>query len=275
MVLLAVISGGIGALLGLVGLSYLRAYWTITGTEPTDVAAVSDTMDEVALMGTAMAVGEPGTAPFSASETLVCDWDFDDLGGDQGKWSTVESGAEVAPFVLADETGEIVVDPRGADWQLDQRFQVTIHDEEPPQAIRSFLDEQGMEPNAEKRLLKDDRRYTERRLDPGDEVYVYGPVKRGPAEDAPSGTVESYIGTDSADADNIAGQASMTAQRDILPFVGDSKGTLSIGGAEESSLFTLAVADGSIPTDQYRKYGLFLFLFGLTFVGIGIALLMT
>lgn len=55
---------GIGGAMILLGSSPLRAYLTVRGTVPTDVAAIDPEMDEVELVGTAQSVGEPLRAPY-------------------------------------------------------------------------------------------------------------------------------------------------------------------------------------------------------------------
>lgn len=275
MVLFLLLFGGIGAVVGLVGLAFLKAYWTMARSDPTPVREVTASTGEVELSGTARAIGEPIRSPFEDEDCVLCTWSMQrPSGGNQGSnWHDVASGQEYDPFILDDGTGEIVVDPNGAEWALEEeRVQTTDTDTPPSQPVRKFLAEKDMEPLAEAESPPHrKRKFRESRLDDGEEVYVYGPVKAGPHESAGHGTVQPYIGTDSTDAQHIDGRATMVFEKDIFPFVGDSDKTLKVGGAGEGTVFAVADTGESAAQRRYLKRGSIALVFGLLFLGAAVA----
>lgn len=270
MVLFMLFFGGIGVLIGLVGLAHLKAYWTMASSDTMPISEVTGGMTEVALSGTARAIGEPIRSPFEDKDSVLCTWKIKRPGaGNNGGWATVASGQEYDPFVLDDGTGEIIVDPNGAEWTLEKEsVQRTDTDTPPPQPVRKWLSENDMEPLAEAESPQHkNRRFQERRLDDGEEVSVYGPVKQGPPEVDVHGVVQPYVGTDSTDTQHIDGRTTMVFQKDILPFVGDAEKTLKVGGAGEGTVFAIADSTGSAAQRRYLKRGAIALAFGIMFAG--------
>lgn len=94
--------------------------------------------------------------------------------GDDSRWVTVDSGREVRPFHLDDGTGDVLVDPEGADLRLprDARIRAEGFDELPEPA-QEFVREND-EVDVQDGWFTDDRRYTEWRIEPDQTVYVFG-----------------------------------------------------------------------------------------------------
>ena len=257
-------------LLALLGVVQLRAYVKLAGTSTTDVASVTEDVKDVALSGTARPLGDLLPSRFEEADTLVNRWDFSEYRrGENSKWVRLESGMEAEPFLLDDGTGEIVVDPTGADWMFGIDFTlITDVDERPPRRIMQFLHDHDRTLNAEKEGVKLKRRYREKRLDPGDDVFVYGPVKPGRIEGAPGSAVDVSIGTDRRPEDGNALNTGVRLTPSLLPFVGDPAETLSLGGASEGSLFTVADASHENSKSRYLKTGVGSLVFSAVLVGI-------
>lgn len=206
----ALIFAGLPAVVGLVCLAnsihLLRRYVKLDRVPPTDVVAVDGDEETVELVGRAYPADEPLTSPFQGEDTLAYWWAIKQfkLNSSRNHWR--ESGRETTPFVLKDSTGEILVDPEGADIAIDltaEREVVLETDDEtlPTAPAREKLDELDMEVAAESSDTYRSRKFYAKRLDVGEQVHVYGPVRPGPAENAPDNVVQPYIGTDGRTAD--------------------------------------------------------------------------
>jgi hypothetical protein len=283
MVVFMLLFGGIGAVVTAVGVAYLRGYWRVRRTDPTDAVAVSPEQDVVELTGTAHPVGEPYRAPFSDADALLCEWSVErhDTTGDGSSWREIDSDQAFAPFRLDDGTDETIVDPNGAEWTLQSDFTVeTEPDSRPPLEIRRYLEETPFESlyrTDEDERRTDKRRYRERRLDAGSEVYVYGPVQSGPIRGVPETEGEPVVSSDRAAEERaVSGRATTFLTPGIVPGVGEPEETFSLGAADESVVFV--VADGGEASAQRRllkrglavtAIGLVLFLFPLVAVLFG------
>lgn len=270
MVVFQLLFAGLGAVVTAVGVAYLRAYWKLRGIDPTDVIAVSADQEGVELEGRAYPVGEAYQAPFSGTDAILCEWSAEryDTRGDDSSWRTIDSGQEYAPFLLDDGTGEIVVDPNGAEWTLDRDFDVqTDPESQPPLEIRRYLEDTSVDslyrtPEDERRTEK--RRYRERRLDAGEEVYVYGPVREGPIRGVPDTEGRPVIKSDQAAAEPaVEGRATTMLTPGILPGVGDPEETFSLGAAGEVDIFTISDSGEAAAQRKLLKRGAMVTVFGL------------
>jgi hypothetical protein len=99
--------------------------------------------------------------------------------GSLTQFEPIDGGAVAEPFLLDDGTGQVRVDPGGATFRLepDSTRQVDGGDA-PPERIRRYIDSNADVDDEELTVnlgpigwgVGDDRRYVERRLEPGDEV---------------------------------------------------------------------------------------------------------
>jgi hypothetical protein len=106
--------------------------------------------------------------------------------GSLTQFEPIDGGAVAEPFLLDDGTGQVRVDPGGATFRLepDSTRQVDGGDA-PPERIRRYIDSNADVDDEELTVnlgpiewgVGDDRRYVERRLEPGDEVLVCGAAR--------------------------------------------------------------------------------------------------
>lgn len=124
-------------------------------------------------------------APFTGTDCLVCRWTVEEYEqrGKHSHWRTVDEGVWSRPFVLADDTGRVLVEPDGAELSLEEDDTVRVDGgETPPRRVQQFVDANDRVDDEDGRLdlgvvsiaTGDDRRYVEERLDPGDSAHVFG-----------------------------------------------------------------------------------------------------
>jgi hypothetical protein len=136
----------------------------------------------VELAGTALQMdGEPILAPLTG---LPCCWySFKiERRGDKG-WFTAASGTSDHLFLLQDATGNCIIDPEGADvtsdqkdvWQGDTPLTVSHSGNKLPSSW-NLLIKLGQSANTTE-AIGPSRRYTERRIHSGDQLYAIGLFK--------------------------------------------------------------------------------------------------
>ncbi|MFC4358214.1 GIDE domain-containing protein [Halobium salinum] len=175
----------------------LRSSWLgvqLLRARPQSVLSLSEGLGEqVCLVGTAQAVpgGEALAGPFSGRPAVVAGYEVEELRSrydantktHRRTWETVDEGWAGVPFVLDDGSAGVRVDPAAATYvvAVDERTRVA-GGRRPPEHIRSFV-ERNERVDSEDGTFRlgpfelatgDDRRYTERRIEPGDEVCVVG-----------------------------------------------------------------------------------------------------
>lgn len=178
------------------GLTELRTAYRMHGMETLTVASVANRPGPVEIEGIVSSSGKTLTAPFTDTECVVYEYTIEELRRDHDddgrKWKTVDSGGERVPFRIADDTGSILVEPAGATLRLDsERVFRSREGEESPDAVGGAfsLNLSGVTINAGR-----DRRYTERRIDAGERVYVFGPARYDPGASAAAGEVNAIVG---------------------------------------------------------------------------------
>lgn len=152
--------------------------------------------DRTCLVGTVEA-SDAGTvqAPFTGRDCVALDYAVQEYETSYNaatrtttsSWDPIHGGVTDRPFVLADGTGRVRVDPAGAYLSLDVDDRIEVDGgDPPPDRIRRFIEVSDAVDSEETRLdigpfsldTGEDRRYVERRLEPGDEVLVLGrPVR--------------------------------------------------------------------------------------------------
>lgn len=145
--------------------------YRIWAAEPTPARRARQVVGDVEVTGTAEVLAESLRGTYSNLPCLVQEWekrrDTSGTGGDAGAEDRpMNEGRDGVPFLVRDDSGTIPVDPAGATLSLEPDRSNTSHD----------------------------IRQTEARLEPGDEVYVFGRVRHasGPRDDLGDETV--YIG---------------------------------------------------------------------------------
>jgi hypothetical protein len=185
MLLFVAIFGVTGLGITVLGGSGLRNWWTMRQMEP-NRTVVEPGLQE--FEGHARATDEPVTAPFSGSQSLICEYEVErrDHGDDQGSnWDTIDSGTMTAPFEVDHSGSTVAVDPDDANTLLTEEFHVDARGmDDVPSRVQEYADgnlstgstiELGPIEVGGRRY-----RFTEERLDDGEEVYVLGPVEQNP-----------------------------------------------------------------------------------------------
>ncbi|MFW5984517.1 MAG: GIDE domain-containing protein, partial [Halobacteria archaeon] len=99
---------------------------------------------------------EPLTSPFGGEDCVVCEYDVEEyrITDDGREWRTVNSGTEALPFRVDDGTGEVRVEPDGAEFSLERDTRIEVDgSEEPPETIRKFLEEDDTEDDGFSKLF--------------------------------------------------------------------------------------------------------------------------
>ena len=131
----------------------------------------------VELEGDAKAGEQAFESPFSGNDCVLYEYEIEEYrsSGDDSDWVTIDKGQTESPFYLDDGTGEVMVDPRGADLRLprDGRYRVDSFDEL-PDAAQEFVRENDSVDTQTDEWFEEDRRYTEYYIGTDENVYVFG-----------------------------------------------------------------------------------------------------
>ncbi len=182
----------IGPLLVLAGLGAigvgcwkLRPAYHVSRGDTDDVVTIERATGPVELEGTASVIDGTVAAPLTKRDCLAYEYEVEEYqsSGKNSSWNTVETGSGAVRFRLEDETASVQVDPGGATLALTTATTVEVDGGEPePDPIKEFLEtESDLESEntaLDLRVVEiatgNDRRYHERRLEAGDDVYVFG-----------------------------------------------------------------------------------------------------
>ena len=190
------------------GLRELRLAWRVLGNEPDSVLDAPDG-GWVELVGTAQSDGGTIRSPFTDSECLVHEYEVEERRHDQHgpSWTTIATGRQSVPFRIEDDTGSARVEPPGADLRLSRERRITVDGgDRPPDPIARFIEADDRVDDQERsidlRVIEletgKDRRFTERRLDVGEEVHVLGTARFDTTAGRRSGEVNAVVGLDEA-----------------------------------------------------------------------------
>lgn len=177
-----------GAALVAYGCWSLRPAYHVYRGDTDDVLAVERADGPVELEGTATEIDGGVRAPLTGTPCFVYEYEVEELqssGGNNGgsSWNTVEEGAGGVPFRLEDGTASVRVEPAGADLALTTARTIEVDGGDPePEPVRRFLAEESDLTSEDSSIdlmvveiaTGNDRRYHERRLEPGEEAYVLG-----------------------------------------------------------------------------------------------------
>jgi hypothetical protein len=152
-----------------------------TATETVRSAAAGRTE----LNGTGRPLGTPIQRPFGDEDCLAASYTIEryDPDDDGGNWKTIDSGTRYGPLQLDDGTGTMRVEPDESTlFKYDEahvrEIEVGARDEEPPEIVTflkrnddvSVPDRDGVTGF----LFSNKRRYTERWIPVGEQLYVLG-----------------------------------------------------------------------------------------------------
>ena len=192
------------------GLGELRLANRILRSQPDSVLDTTDG-GRVELRGTARPVddGRLCRAPLSDAPCLAYEYEIEQYSSSKNgsNWSTIDADDGYVPFRLEDDSGNVLIEPPGADLRLETDNRVTVDaGTEPPSTIAHFIDETeavdaqatGSNRGILDRLTGSDRRFTERLLVPDEEVHVLGTARYDTAVSSAPGQVNAAVGVDEA-----------------------------------------------------------------------------
>lgn len=181
-ILFGVLFVGVGALVAGFGVWEVRNARTIAASDPASIWETVNARGPVEFEGVATDHGA-FEAPFTGEPAVFCTYRIEERrskpGSDSGsEWRTVRSGSVAPSFRVADDTGRVEVDPSGATVNIGRQRRVesvSSGDRLPDETRRRIaaLDDELEDRDA---ILAEGtrRRYYEARIEPGDEVHVYG-----------------------------------------------------------------------------------------------------
>lgn len=229
----------VGAVLAYYGLRFLRRGVAIWRNDPVSVVEATNADGVVELEGTVEADEEFLNAPFTGTDCVAVDYEIEEYrsSGKSSSWRTLHRNEGAVPFRVADDTGRILVDPAGADLSLTDGAEVEVdRGETAGGRIAQFLATTDVDPGEGGEFgigplsvsTGDRRRYTERRLDVGERVHVYGPVERDLTAAEAAGDVNAAVRAEAGDGFFVV---SDTAERSTaLRSLGKGAVLLLVGG---------------------------------------------
>ncbi|NGM68249.1 E3 ubiquitin ligase [Natronolimnobius sp. AArcel1] len=182
-------AGSLFVLLGLCAMIYggfrLRPAYHVYRGDTDDVLSVERAEGPVELEGTATPITSPSEGPLTGKPCLVYEYEVEELqsSGKNSSWNTVDEGAGGVPFRLEDDTASIRVNPSAGEFALSTVDRIDVDGgEAEPDRVREFLehhsDLESENTSVDLHVVEiatgNDRRYYERRLEPGGDVYVLG-----------------------------------------------------------------------------------------------------
>jgi hypothetical protein len=192
-VLFGLVFVAVGGFIIVRGSAAPRLAYTLVRTR---TGRVSDLMggypDRICLVGTVEAIeGSTVQAPFTGRECVALDYEVQEFetthnaanNTSSSSWETIHGGSTDRPFTLADGSGRVRVNPAGAYLSLDVDDRIEVDGgERPPERIRRYIqvsdavdsEDTSFDIGPFSLSTGEDRRYVERRLEPGDDVLVLG-----------------------------------------------------------------------------------------------------
>jgi len=203
LVLLGVLA--VGGYFCYTGGSRLTTVYHILRKDPLPVRDLHGHRGPVEIEGRAVE-GDAGTveAPVTGSRCLAYTYEVEELrqSGKTESWETLDTGMAGVDFVVDDGTGRVVVDPDGATIHLESRSVTVPPNTELPARLARFVAENESVDQQDRVIdlkitqlaVGNRQRFTERRLDVGETVYVYGQATRGPSAEWGSTLVDALVG---------------------------------------------------------------------------------
>ena len=195
----------VGSYLLYAGGRRLSTVYHILRSDPLPVRDLHGHRGPVEIEGRAVE-GDAGTvtAPFTGSRCLAYTYEVEELrqSGKSQSWETLDTGMGGVDFVVDDGTSRVLVDPAGADIHLESHSVTVPPGTELPERLARYVaGTDAVDPQdrvIDLRITQfnvgNKQRFTERRLDVGETVYVYGQATRGPAVEWGSSLVDAMVG---------------------------------------------------------------------------------
>jgi len=184
----------------------LRTVFHVLRNDPVPIRELDGYTGPVEITGTAVPDDDAGTvtAPFTGSECLAYTYEVEELrsSGKHSNWETLDQGQAGVDFVVDDGTDRVRVNPDGADVRFESHSVTVPPGTELPDRLAAYVERTpGVDAqDGTVNLLVTElsvgnrQRFTERRLDAGEQVYVYGLARRGPAAEWGSNLVDAVVG---------------------------------------------------------------------------------
>ena len=232
---------GVGLVAVVYGLRRRRQRVAIASVETTDVLRLTPGPAEVYGTATPHEDG-PLPAPFSDEACLLAEWEIEEWeeSGNHSSWRTEGGGTVTTPFYVGDGTDRVLVRPHEATVELSGTRETTeVGVDEPlPDPIRRFVDldstpgEPGgaFPPALDWGTRVGDRRYHQRLLRPGDEVYVHGTATRVGAETFGANDFEMVARADDGHANAALFLVADRPESELLADRRDAAFFLAVGG---------------------------------------------
>ncbi|WP_440763616.1 GIDE domain-containing protein [Natronorubrum sp. DTA7] len=192
------------------GIGELRLANRILRSRPDSVLDTTDG-GRIELRGTARPVddGRRCRAPLSDTPCLAYEYEIERYSSSKNgsNWSTIDADEGYVPFLLEDDSGNVLIEPPGADLRLETDNRITVDaGTEPPSTIARFIEDTdaiddqatGSDRGILDRLTDSDRRFTERLLVPDEEVHVLGTARYDTTVSSAPGQVNAAVGVDEA-----------------------------------------------------------------------------
>jgi hypothetical protein len=179
-IVVVIVALSLGGILLAAGGSHLRQWYRISASEVQTVRDAAQERGVAEFEGTVRPIeGETFHAPFTGTEAVASSYTVRAPSTGEGKYRTVTSGTVARPFLVADETGCVEVDPSGGDIEpANSERRLTVGENDTlPDDVRLRLSNTSDELDLDTILAAetDERRYYwEGTVTAGDEVHVYG-----------------------------------------------------------------------------------------------------
>lgn len=203
---IALVAMAVALYLLVTGGKTLRTVYHILKNDPLAVRSVHGHSGPVEVEGRAVPDDDQGTvtAPFTGATCLAYTYEVEELrsSGKNSSWHTLDEGMGGVDFLVDDGTGRVRVDPDGADVRFEAHSVTVSPGTELPDRLARYVDATDAvdRQDGSVNLLVTEintgnkQRFTERRLDVGETVYVYGQARRGPSAGWGSNLVDAVIG---------------------------------------------------------------------------------
>lgn len=184
-----------GAFLFYKGFGWYREKRLIQNTPTSKIRSLA--MGLVETKGNAfLPKGKVMYSPFSKTKCIYYRYTIEELrrSGKSSHWATIKSGDDRQYFYLRDNTGNVLVDPKGAhiDIPVDHEFKSSFG-KNPPDNVREFLESKSLNSRGLLGLNKT-MRYREYYITEKDPIYIMGAAGDNPfVEDGSSQRNENDI----------------------------------------------------------------------------------
>lgn len=166
------------------GLSWLKQKRLIENTPTSKIRSLAMGLVEI-YGGVVPAEGKLLKSPFSVKDCVYCKYTIEEYrrSGKSSHWVTVKSDVEMAPFYLKDDTGSVMIDPKGVKPEIPMDFEFNSGwGKDPPESVKQFLKNNKM--NFEDFLgFNKTMRYREYIIEPQNKLYVMGTAGNNPFVD--------------------------------------------------------------------------------------------